>query len=145
MALFVLLAVLPGAVGCVIGGGEVESKVDWVYSLDEALSLAQSGNKPVIIDFYAGWCAPCKKMDSNTYSDDSVGAFINENFAPLKVDVDRSNVDGPFGISSIPQVVFLSPDGKEIDRGLRIIGYVPPDAFLGRLQTALDAWDSGIG
>jgi thiol:disulfide interchange protein DsbD len=144
MALLVLLAALPvaGIAGCSSECGE--SKVDWIYSLDEALAVAESDEKLVMIDFYATWCAPCKKMDCETYTDEGLGAFINEKFVSLKVDVDRSNVDGPYGISSIPQVVFLSPDGQEIDRGLRVIGYLPPESFRSRLQAALDAWDSGV-
>jgi thiol:disulfide interchange protein DsbD len=143
-ALLILLLTLlvGGAAGCIIGGGGGESKVNWVYSLDEALSAARSDNKPVMIDFYADWCSPCRQMDSDTYSDDELGAFVNERFVPLKVNVDKSNVDGPYGISSIPQVVFLSPDGTEIDKGLRIVGYVPPNSFQSRLQAVLDAWSS---
>ena len=137
--LMLLLALLAGgAAGC--ASECAESQVGWVYSLDEALSRAQSNNKLVMIDFYANWCPPCKDMDCKTYSDDELGAFVNENFVPLKVNVDKSNVDGPYGISSIPQVVFLSPDGTEIDKGLRIVGYVPPDSFQSRLRAVLDAW-----
>lgn len=146
VALLVVLLALPGAgaAGCAIGGESAESKVDWLYDLDDAIVVAQNDNKPVMIDFYANWCAPCKKMDSNTYSDEAMGDFINENFAPLKVNVDKSNLDGVYGISSIPQLVFLSPEGTEIDRKLRIIGYVPPDSFQSRLQAVLDAWNTGI-
>jgi thiol:disulfide interchange protein DsbD len=143
--LILLLALLVGgAAGCVIGGGGGESKVNWVYSLDEALSAAQSDNKPVMIDFYADWCSPCRKMDSNTYSDDVLGAFINENFVPLKVNVDKSNLSGVYKIQSIPQVVFLSPEGTEIGekKEYRIVGYLPPDSFQGRLQAVLDVWNS---
>jgi thioredoxin:protein disulfide reductase len=133
-----------GSAGCASGGGGGESKVNWVYSLDEALSAAQSDNKPVMIDFYANWCSPCRQMDSNTYSDNVVGAFINENFVPLKVNVDKSNLGSPYEIKSIPQVVFLSPEGTEIgeNKEYRIVGYLPPDSFQGRLQAVLDAWNS---
>jgi thiol:disulfide interchange protein DsbD len=127
-----------GSAGC--ASECAESQVDWVYSLDETLSRAQSDNRPVMIDFYANWCPPCKDMDCKTYSDDELGAFVNENFVPLKVNVDKSNLGGVYDIKSIPQVVFLSPDGTEIDKGLRIVGYMPPDPFQGRLQVVLDAW-----
>jgi thiol:disulfide interchange protein len=135
-----LLALLLGGAASCISRGEAESKVDWLYSMDEALSEAQSDNKPVMIDFYGDWCPPCKEMDRNTYSDDELGAFVNDNFVPLKVDVNKSNLHSTYGIEKIPQVVFLSPQGSEIDKGLRILGYWPPDAFHQELQAVLDAW-----
>lgn len=65
--------------------------------LDEALSKAQSENKPVMVDFYTDWCNPCRQMDKYTYSDDVVSPLLNENFIFLKVNVDKSNLDGRFG------------------------------------------------
>jgi thiol:disulfide interchange protein len=146
VALLILLLALPvgGAAGCVIGGGGGESKVNWVYSLDGALSTAQSDNKPVMIDFYAGWCSPCRKMDSSTYSDNVVGAFINDSFVPLKVNVDKSNLGNAYGVEYLPTILFLSPEGTEIGEGQEywIIGYRSPEALHGELQAVLDAWSS---
>lgn len=143
-ALPVLLVALLGgsAGGCVSECGE--SKVDWVYSLDEALAVAQSDNRPVMIDFYADWCPPCKKMDCDTYTDEELGAFINDNFAPLKVDVERSSLGDDHKVKYLPTILFLSPDGAEIgqDQEYWIVGYRSPEALRGGLQTVLEAWAS---
>ena len=128
VALVALLLI--GAAGCASGNGESE--------LDEALSKAQSENKPVMIDFYADWCNPCQQMDKYTYSDDAVSTLLNDNFIFLKVNVDKSNLDGRYGIKYIPTVVFLSPQGTEI--GSRIVGYQPPAQFYQGVQAVLSQW-----
>ncbi len=144
VALPVLLVTLlcVGAAGCSSECGE--SKVDWVHSLDEALAMARSDNKPVMIDFYADWCAPCKKMDCETYTDEELGAFINEKFVSLKVNVDKSNLENDYGVKYLPTILFLSPDGTEIGQGQEywIVGYRSPEALRGGLQAVLDAWTS---
>ena len=139
--LMLLLGLLLGSAGgCTSECGE--SKVDWVYTLDEALSTAQSDNQLVMIDFYADWCPPCKKMDCETYSDSELGAFVNDNFVPLKVNVDKSNLGSVNGVVYLPTVLFLSPEGSEIGEHKEywIVGYRAPDAFHQELQAALHAW-----
>jgi thiol:disulfide interchange protein len=130
----VLMVALPAA--CV--SGDVESTVNWIYAYDQALSQAQSENKPVMIDFWADWCGPCREMDRTTYASEEVGAFLNENFVNLKVDVDSSSLALTYNIRSIPQVVFLSPEGTEF--GTRIVGRTYPDPFLERVKAVLSEW-----
>lgn len=142
IVLLVLLVALPGAVsaGC-ISSECGESKVDWASSLDEALAMARSDNKPVMIDFYADWCQPCKKMDCETYTDEELGAFVNENFAPLKVNVDRSSLGSDYKVEYLPTILFLSPDGTQIGQAKEywIVGYRSAEALRGGLQAVLDA------
>ncbi len=138
LALLAFLAVLLLPVAC--SRDSAESTVDWIYDYHDALSRAQSENKPVMIDFWATWCTPCKTMDATTYADEEVGTFLNANFINLKVDVDKSNLAQVYNIRSIPQVVFLSPDGSEI-AGRRIAGLNYPDPFLAKVQVVLDEWN----
>eukprot|EP00976_Prorocentrum_cordatum_P054954 1108656-Prorocentrum_minimum.AAC.1 len=44
------------------------SDIDWIYSYDEAVSLAVTQNKPLFVDFYATWCAswPLRLLCSST-------------------------------------------------------------------------------
>jgi len=60
-----------------------KSKVNWmtVSELNEAYSKQA---KPIIIDVYTSWCGWCRVMDKETYSNEEVATYINENFYAVK-------------------------------------------------------------
>lgn len=104
-----------------------ESKVHWLYDWDEALSKAQAENKPVMINFYKDACPACKMLDSNTFSDDELSAFLNDSFVCLKSNTLRSNLYQNYSnIEHVPTTIFATSQGTEFDR---IVGYKPPDEF----------------
>lgn len=60
-----------------------KEKVKWL-NLSE-LSIAYSNNpKPIIIDVYTNWCGWCKAMDKETYGNNAVASYINENYYAVK-------------------------------------------------------------
>lgn len=66
-----------------IAGTVTAQKVNWV-TFDEALAAQQKNPKPIMLDAYTDWCGPCKLMDKNTFQNDDVAAFINENYYAVK-------------------------------------------------------------
>ncbi|MGC4104537.1 thioredoxin family protein [Ferruginibacter sp.] len=69
---------------------EKKEKINWL-SISE-LSAAYSKNpKPVIIDVYTSWCGWCKVMDKETYANDKVAAYINENYYAVKFDAESKD------------------------------------------------------
>jgi len=64
-------------------------KVNWM-TMDEALAAQENEPKKIIMDVYTVWCGPCKLLDRNTFGDQAVADFINENYYPVKF-----NAEGP--------------------------------------------------
>ena len=60
-----------------------KDKVKWL-SLTELTEAYNKQPKPIIVDVYTNWCGWCKVMDKETYGNDKVANYINENFYAVK-------------------------------------------------------------
>jgi thiol:disulfide interchange protein DsbD len=113
-------------------------EVRWDKYDAKAFSAARAANKPVIIDFYADWCLPCKELDEKTFSDAAVAAELNR-FVRVKADLTAPNdettkrLTKQYAILGVPTMIFLDANGNEVP-GLRTTGFEPPEKFLARLR-----------
>jgi thiol:disulfide interchange protein len=97
-------------------------------SFADALKKAKTDNKLVMVDFYADWCQPCKKLDATTWKDDKVQAWLREKMVAIKLDKDKSKaVADKYKIGVLPAMLFVRPDGFEVGR---LMGYCNPEQFL---------------
>ncbi|CAN5442077.1 hypothetical protein BH10CYA1_BH10CYA1_44120 [soil metagenome] len=98
---------------------QARQEMQWQTDIETSLTKAREMKKMVLVDVYATWCGPCKKMDAQTYSDPRVLNLIKENFVAVKVDADDDQGQAfskKHNIYLLPTLIILDADGKIIDR-----------------------------
>jgi thioredoxin:protein disulfide reductase len=100
---------------------------------ESVASLAQDerSHRPLLVDFAAEWCIPCREMDRTTYAQPDVLREA-ERFHMLRADITHGDemtdrVVEQYRVLGVPTVLVLSSDGKE---EARLVGYVGPDELL---------------
>ncbi len=113
-----------------------KKSIGWDVYSSQNLASASSNARPVIIDFYADWCIPCKELDASTFSNDEVIAE-SKRFSAFKADLTKSAapdieaIKKQFKIKGVPTVLILDSKGEEIKR---ITGFVPAEEFLNTIR-----------
>lgn len=98
-----------------------KNPTQWVYE----------GDKPCIIDFYADWCGPCKKVAP--IMQELAGTYKND-IIIYKVNVDKEKeLASAFGIQSIPSILFVPKQGQP----QMAQGALPKEEFVKLIETFL--------
>jgi thiol-disulfide isomerase/thioredoxin len=126
-----------------------EGEVPWLQ-FSEGLEKARSADLPVLVDFYAVWCGPCKIMEKRVLRDPIVVERL-EKLVAVRVDaeeeVPRGGITGlelseRYDVTSYPTLVLMDGSGREIARRT---GVASPPAFAAWLDSVMEGWRKGQG
>jgi hypothetical protein len=114
-------------------------KEDW----HRARRLAAEENKMLLVDFYTDWCSWCRVMDTTTFRDSAVAAFVNEHFVPLSIDAEKGlgiTVAMKYRVGGYPSYGYFTSDGLLV---MKSLGYQPPQEYLETLRDAVGRAGAG--
>jgi thioredoxin-like negative regulator of GroEL len=116
-----LPALLPGA----------PPAIEWSRDLNRALERARAEGKPVLLDFWATWCRPCRDMEVELWVRPEAVA-LSRKFVCVRIDLDNAGgVAQRYRVEGIPVVVITDPWGTEIARRE---GFGGPEEYLAVLK-----------
>ena len=95
-----------------------------------AADVLQS-DKPVLVDFWAEWCGPCKMIGPSL---EEISDELGDRVTIAKMDImENTDVPGQIGVQSIPLMI-LFKDGKQVAQKL---GAAPKSQLKGWLESVL--------
>ncbi len=130
-----IMLILAGAYFLVPAFKALSSKknVNYTALLNESLKE----NKIVIVDFKADWCAACKELELNTFSDPEIKSFLDKNIF-IAIDVTITNDDTnellqKYDVVGLPHVMFFDKNGNLLPE-LTISSYITAEEMFKRIQ-----------
>ncbi len=85
---------------------------DW----DGIRKEAAAGEKLIFLDAYTDWCGWCKVMDKKTFSDSGIGAFMNQHFINVKLEMEQEELGiklaKKYAVTSFPTYLVFNSEGE---------------------------------
>ncbi len=120
-------------------------RIKW-HNFSDALLEQEESEKPLMFFFYSNSCVYCKLMEKSTLNNKEIAAIINNQFIPVKLNIDNKlpigkNLPSPsqlastFKVRGIPAIFFVNKEHKVIKK---ITGFQPVFLFKKHLNEILN-------
>ena len=99
-------------------------------NFSKILEKAKKQNKLIFLDAYASWCGPCKMMDKNIFTKNSVKEYYNAHFINAKIDMEKGegvNIAKKYNVRAYPTYLFINGNGEIVHKA---VGYFEENQFL---------------
>ena len=108
--------------------------IEW-QSYTDGMARGKFEKKRIFLHFYAEWCAACTTMENSTFKDPGVIASLNQDFIPIKVDVDiHKRTSDLYRVQVLPDTWFIAENTDLIGHQP---GYISPEQLKKILKSLL--------
>jgi thiol:disulfide interchange protein DsbD len=114
-------------------------KLAWLSDEPTAVAAAHTAGRPLLVDFAASWCLPCREFELKVFSRPEVATAL-QRFTLLRVDVTREDDDPSlpiikrkYGADTLPAIRILSSEGAVV---AKTDTFIPAEEFLTLLSRA---------
>jgi thioredoxin len=102
-----------------------------VFNYDKNKEWKYEGTKPAIIDFYAGWCPPCRQLSPVV---EEIAKEYSGKIVVYKVDTDKEKIlSQNIGITGLPTLLFIPLKGKPQSS----MGFIPKETIVKAINNVL--------
>jgi len=119
-----------------------KAEVAFLTDYKRAQAASAASGKPIFLDAYTTWCAPCKKMEQEVFTDPGIKTLLEEDFIPLRLDMEKEpglTLARQLNVAYYPTLLVLN-EGKELHRSVGFLDVVALTAFA---KTSLNPTQQG--